>query len=191
MDHFEEAPLATKMKGESTDLAAVWLTSPILWSWYWGDCFVYLFVCLPLKKSQSTLLSKSRSQSCCEMRSSHGGNEKKKKVKRREWGGGGDEQQASVSMATVPSPTAANFLLSWGAERRAGTVALVWLQTPNKPSPNYQSNVDPWLPTDFPGVFAAIYCHLQAVRSFYLDLPITKIFSNFEGEKNIINVLLK
>lgn len=42
----------------------------------------------------------------------HGG---EKKVKRREGGGGGgggaDEQQASVSITTVPSPTAANFLL--------------------------------------------------------------------------------
>lgn len=47
------------------------------------------------------------------------------KVKRREWGGGDeDEQQASVSIATVPSPTAAHFLLCWGAERRAGMVVL-------------------------------------------------------------------
>lgn len=91
--------------------------------WGGGQVWGSLLVCLPRSRCLQLKTVPGAVLKCAvKQLTVHGGG---KKVKRREWGGGDeDEQQASVSIATILSPTAAHFLLCWGAERRAGMAVL-------------------------------------------------------------------
>lgn len=133
----------------------------------WGDRIegFCLFVCL-LHSRCAQLLSEDSSWNCFETCSKDDSSWWGKKVKRREGGGGGggaDEQQASVSITTVPSPTAANFLLCWGAEDGWGWRCCVAVDTKQTLLIFFVKFGSLALLLISFQVFVALYCPLQAL----------------------------